>query len=85
VQHTERHRAQARAAHLIEAPGSLVLRNTCLHRSLTSWVLTLPSGEHLAENDLVHFTRLDLGALERSLDGDRTEVMRGCISECAIE
>src|SRR5262249_6079761 len=80
----ERHRPQAGAAHLIEAPGSLFLRNTGLHRSLTSWVLTLPSGEDLAENDLVHFARLDVCSLEGSLDGDRAEVMRGRTGKCAM-
>ena len=61
--HAERHRAQARAADLIEAPGRLFLRNAGLHRRLTGGILALARGQDLSKDDLVDFVWRDLGAL----------------------
>ena len=55
--HAERDRAQARAAELVEAPGGLLLRDAGLHRRLARRVLALAGGQHLAEDDFVHFGR----------------------------
>ena len=81
----ERDRAQAGAADLIDPEGGLFLRNAGLDRRLARRILALRGGEHLAENHFVHFARLDLGALESGLDGDRAELVGGGRAERAVE
>ena len=74
--HAERHRAQARAAELVEPPGGRLLRHAGRHRRLAGRVLALAGGQDLAQDDLVHLAGVDLGALQRLLDGDGAEVVR---------
>ena len=40
-------------------------------------VLALRGGQHLAEDHLVHLAGLELGALDRGLDGGGAELVRG--------
>src|SRR3954471_2024312 len=55
--------AQPRTAKLVECPGSLLGRDAGRHGGLTGRVLTRVGGQHLAENYLVDFARIDPGAL----------------------
>ena len=64
--HAERHRAQARAAELVEQPGGLLLRHAGLHGGLAAGVLALAGGQDLAEDHLVDLAAVDLRALERA-------------------
>ena len=57
----ERHRAQAGAAQLVDAPGRALDGNAGVDRSLAGRVLALARGQDLAEDDLIDFLRLDLG------------------------
>ena len=41
--------------------------------------------EHLAEDHFVDVGGVDLGALQRGLDGDRAEVMGGNAAESSVE
>ena len=81
----ERDGAQARAANLIEAAGGLLLRHAGLHRRLASRILALPRRQHLTEDDLVDVGGIDLGALERRLDGGRAKLVRGRCGEGSVE
>jgi hypothetical protein len=83
--HRDRDGAQPRAADLVEAPGGLVVRDPRVDRRLPGRVLPLRGGEDLAEDDLVHLGGVDLGALERRLDGDRAEIVGGGVGEAAVE
>ncbi len=83
--HTEGDRAQARAAHLVQPEGRLVLWNARLDRRLTGWVLALVRGQDLAKDDFVHLARIDLGAGERRLDRGGTKLMRGRSGKGAVE
>ena len=53
----ERHRAQARAAQLIDAVGRLLDRDAGGDRRLTGRVLAGAGGEDLADDHLVHLAR----------------------------
>ena len=83
--HADGDRAQARAAELVEAPGRLFLRDARRHRGLAGRVLALPGRQDLAEDDLVDLARLDLGALQRLLDGNRAEIVRRRVREGPVE
>ena len=73
----ERHRAQARAAELVDAVGGLLIRDAGRDRGLARRVLPRAGGEDLAEDDLVDLRRLDLGALQGLDDRDLAELVRG--------
>ena len=81
----ERHRAQARAAQLIDAPGWHLDRNAGVDRSLARRVLPLAGGQDLAHHHLGHLGRLDAAALERGADRDLAEVVRRHARERAVE
>ena len=81
----ERHRAQARAAHLVQPEGRLVLRHARLDRRLTGRVLALVRGQDLAEDHFIDLAGIDLGAGERRLDHGGAELMRGRRREGAVE
>ena len=83
--HADRDGAKPRAAELVEAPGGLFLRNAGGHRGLPGRVLALAGGEDLAEDDLVDLARIDLGALERGLDGGGAEFVGRRVAEGAVE
>ena len=81
----ERHRAQARAAQLVDAPGRDLDRNAGRDRGLTGRVLALAGGQDLPHDDLGHLPALDTGALERGLDRDLAELVRRQVGECPVE
>ena len=83
--HADGHRAQARAAELVERPGGLFLRHARGHGGLAGRVLALAGGEDLAEDHLVHFRAVDLGALEGRLDGDGAELVGRGVGEGPVE
>ena len=83
--HADRDGAEPRAAELVQPPGRHFLRNARLHRRLPRRVLPLGGGQDLAQDDLGHLLRLHLGALERALDRDRAELVRGKAGESAVE
>ncbi len=71
------HRAQARSAHLLHAPGRDLLGHAGSHRGLAGRVLALRGGEHLAQDHFVHLLGLHAGLLERGDDRDAAELMGG--------
>ena len=81
----ERHRAQARAAQLVDAPGRALDRNAGGDRGLPRRVLALPGGEDLAHDDFGDAAAFDAGALERGLDRGLAELVRRQIGEGAVE
>ena len=79
------HRAQARAAELVERPGGLFLRHARGYGGLAGRVLALACGQDLAEDDLVHFRAVDLCPLEGRLDGDGAELVGRGVGEGPVE
>ena len=73
----QRHRAQARAAELVDAPGRSFDRNAGRNRGLAGRILALPGGEDLPHDDFGDAGRLDAGAVERRLDRRFAEFMGG--------
>jgi hypothetical protein len=71
----QRHRAQARTAQLVDAPGWAFHRNAGGDRGLASGVLALRRGQNLTHDHLGNPCRLDTRALQRGLDGDGAEIM----------
>ncbi len=71
----QRHRAQARTAQLIDAPGGAFHRDAGGDRGLTGRVLALRRGQDLPHDHLGNPCRLDARALQRSLDGDGAEIV----------
>ena len=71
----QRHRAQTRAAHLVDAVGGGADRDAGIDGCLAGRVLTLGRGQHLAEHDLVDFGRVDARPLQRGEDGDTAQLM----------
>ena len=66
--HADRDGAQARAADLVETPGGRLLGDARGDGGLTGRVLPSGSGEHLAEDHLVHVDRRNARALQCGLD-----------------
>jgi hypothetical protein len=60
---------------LVDAPGRALDRDAGRDRGLARRILALRGREDLAHDDFGHAARIDAGALERFLDGDRTEVV----------
>jgi hypothetical protein len=85
MQHAERHGAQTRTAHLVQAPSSLLLRDSRLHGGLASWILALCCGQDLPKDDFIHFMGIEFCTLQRRLDRNRTELIRGSVGECTVE
>ena len=81
----ERHRAQARAAQLVDAPGRHLDRDAGVDRGLARRVLALAGGQDLAHHHLGHLGRLDPAALERGADRDLAEIVRRHARERAVE
>ncbi len=77
--------AQAGAAELIDAQRGLLDRNARIDRGLAGRVLALTGTQDLAHDDFVDFLGLDLGALQRALDGDLAQIMSRHSAEGAIE
>ena len=73
----EGHGAQAGAADLVDAEGGLGVGKAGGAGGLAGGVLALAGGEHLAEDDLVHVSGFDAGALEGSLQRDGAELVGG--------
>src|SRR4030042_46403 len=61
---------EPRAAHLVHAPGGRTDRNAGGDGRLPRRVLALARGQHLTHDDFVDIGRIDLGPLERRLDGN---------------
>ncbi len=72
---TKRNGAQTRTADLVDTPGRCIDRHSCADGSAASWSLALGRGENLPEDDFRHVAGLDIGALQSSLDDNRTEFM----------
>ena len=68
--HAQRHGAEAGAAELVDAPGRAFLGDAGMDGGLAGGVLALAGGEDLAEDHLLHFGGLDLGAFHGGLQGD---------------
>ena len=81
----QRHGAQAGAADLVDAERGLGIRQAGGARGLAGGVLALAGGQHLAQDHLVHVAGLDAGALERRLQRDRAEFVRGQRAKRAVE
>jgi hypothetical protein len=79
------HRAQARTAQLIDAPGWAFHRDTGRDRGLTGRVLALRRGQDLTHDHLGNTARLNARALQRSLDGDGAEIVGRRGGERTIE
>ena len=73
----ESDRAQAGAAHLVDAERRRGVRNAGRAGGLAGWVLPLGGGQHLAEDHFVHIAGVDPGAAHRGLDGGAAEHVRG--------
>ena len=73
----QRHGAQAGAADLVDAERGLGVRQAGGARGLAGRVLALAGGQHLAQDHLVHVAGLDAGALDRGLQRDGAELVRG--------
>src|SRR3546814_19976370 len=59
--------------------------DVCSSDLLAGWVLALTGGEELAEDGLVDFGRLDLGALQRLFDRQRAELRGSQAGQASIE
>ena len=81
----ERDGPQARAAHLIDAPGGGLFRNAGGDCRLTRRVLALSRGQHLTHDHFIDIGRIDLGTLQRGLDGDLAKGMRRQARQRAVE
>ena len=81
----ERHRAQPRAAQLVDPVGRRLIGDAGGDRGLARRVLPFAGGEDLAHDDLRHLARLDLGAAQRLDDRDLAELVRRQAGEPAIE
>ena len=77
--------AQARAAHLVHAQGRGLDRNAGGDRRLPRRVLALAGRQHLTHDHFIDIGRVDLGALQRGLDGDLAERMRRQARQRAVE
>ena len=82
---SERNRAQAAAAQLVDAEGGFLLWHASLHRRLAGGILALPRGKDLAENHLVDLAGVDLRRRQSSFYGDRAKVVRRGRAKGAIE
>src|SRR3546814_8052616 len=81
----DRHGAQAGTAELVDLVGGALIGDTRLDGRLAGWVLALTGGEDLAEDGLVDFGRLDLGALQRLFDRQRAELRGSQAGQASIE
>ncbi len=81
----ERHRAQARAAELVHAPGRRIDGDTGVDRGLPRRVLTGAGRKDLSQDHFGHFARLDARALQGRLDGDFAQFMRWEAGQRAVE
>ena len=81
----QRHRAQAGAADLVDAEGGRGVRHAGGAGGLARRVLALAGGQHLAEDHFVHVAGLHAGAVDRGLQRDGAERMRGHRAERAVE
>ena len=68
--------ADAGGADLVDRLGGDLLRDAGLDLRLARRDLALAGLEHLAHDDVLDLLGLDLGALERGLDGDAAELGR---------
>src|SRR5439155_5428720 len=71
----ERYRTQAGTTQLVDAPGRAFHRDTGGDRGLAGRVLALGRGQDLPHDDFGDTARLDAGALQRGLDGDRAKIV----------
>jgi hypothetical protein len=83
--HADGHRAQARAAQLVEVPGCRLLRAAGGHRRLACRILALTGGQNLAHDHLVDLFRIDARAFQRAANGGSAEFMRRHIRKRAVE
>jgi hypothetical protein len=82
---TERHRTQARAAHLIDDIGGGRDRQAGGQGRLSRRVHALPRGEDLAHHHFRDLTRFDMAPLKRCGDGNGTELVGRERRQCAVE
>jgi len=66
---------ETRAAHLVHAEGRLVDGNASGDGGLPRRVLTLTCGQHLAHDHFIDVSRVNVSALEGSLDGDLAKLV----------
>ena len=81
----ERDGPQPRAAHLVHAEGGGLHGNAGGDRRLPRRVLALAGRQHLTHDDFIDVGRIDLGPLERRLDGDLAQGMRRQARQRAVE
>ena len=81
----QRHRAQTRAAKLVDAPGRHLNRNTGVDRGLPGRALALSRLKNLTQYHFGHARRFDASAVDCSFDRDLTEVVGRRRSERPVE
>ena len=81
----QRHGAQARAAHHVDAPGGRADGKARRDGGLAGRVLALGGGQHLAQDDFADFVARDLGAFQRGLDRDLAQLVGGHGGKGAVE
>ena len=85
VLRAQRHRAQARAADLVDAPGRALLGQAGVDVRLPGRVLPLGRGQHLAEDRLADLALVDAGAAHDLLEHGGAQVVGGRAGEGAVE
>lgn len=85
VLRSDHDRLHSRRADLVDRGGIGALRKASTKRYLTSWALADACRDDIAKVDLVDKLRLDLAALESSLDRDDTQLRSGQGLQCALE
>ena len=73
----ERYSAKARTAKLVDAPGGHFHRQTGIDRGLTRRILAFTGLQDLAHDDFRHLILVHARAIQRRVDRNRAQLMRG--------
>jgi hypothetical protein len=83
--HAQSHRAQARAAQLVHAPGRAFNRNAGIDGGLAGRVLATASGQDLPEDHFVNVVAFKPRTLHRGLEGNRAQFRSRNLAQGTIE